>query len=89
MEYQTNKDGKILNMDKRGVWHLASDGKPYEFRADTLPSGNKTGIVLPVCSRDVSRAGTTIVVGPSSYRWEIRFNDNGYVAQMSNITKRK
>ena len=88
MDYTTNKSGKILNMDKRGIFYLASDGKPYEFRHDTIPGGASTSIAMPVKEKDVSRAGTTIEVGPEYNCWEIRFNDKGYILSMKNISTR-
>ena len=87
MEYKTNRSGKILNMGRRGIFFLASDGEPYEFRHDTIP-GSFTGMSMPVRERDESRAGETITVGPPYNFWMIRFNENGYVEQMRNLSAR-
>ena len=89
MEYQTSFCGKILNMDKPGIWYLASDGKPYEFRHDILPGGKKTGVALPVQHQDETRAGARIRVGPDGNRWEICFNENGYITWMSQLSARR
>lgn len=89
MEYKTNSSGKILNMDKRGIWYLASDGKPYEFRHDTIPGGVSTSISMPVRQKDEDRAGQTITVGPEYNCWEISFNDNGYILSMKNLSARR
>lgn len=86
MNYKTNSSGKILNMDKRGIFFLASDGEPYEFRHDTLGGGGSTGISMPVRHKDESRAGKLIIVGPPYNRWEIQFNENGYITRMRNLS---
>ena len=89
MEYKTNSSGKILNMDKRGIFYLASDGKPYEFRHDTIPGGVSSSVAMPVKEKDASRAGTTIEVGPEYNRWEIRYNDKGYILEMKKLSAGK
>ena len=89
MDYQTNSYGKILNMNRPGIWYLASDGKPYEFRYDLLPGGKTTGFALPVQHQDETRAGARIRVGPDANRWEICFNENGYITWMSHLSGRR
>ena len=85
MDYKTNSSGKILNMDKPGIFFLASDGKPYEFRHDTIP-GSTTANDMPVKEKDIDRASKTIEVGAEHNRWKIEFNDKGYVKSMKNIS---
>lgn len=87
MNYETNSAGKILNMDKSGIFYLASDGKPYEFRHDTF-GGASSSISMPVRNRDEDRAGTIITVGPDYNRWEIAYNDRGYITSMKNVSTR-
>ena len=88
MTYTTNSSGRISNMDKPGIWYLASDGKPYEFRHDTFGSASSS-ISMPVRQKDADRAGTTIEVGPDYNRWEISYNDNGYITSMKNVSTRR
>lgn len=87
MEYKTNSEGKILNMDKEGIFFLASDGKPYEFRHDVFGTPS-TSHSMPVKAKDIERAGKTIEVGPLWNRWEIKFNENGYILSMQDISRK-
>ena len=87
MNYVTNSSGKIFNMGRRGIFFLASDGEPYEFRHDTIPGGASTRISMPVREKDERRAGKTITVGPPYNRWEILFNENGYIMHMRRINR--